>query len=46
MAVGSTFAGIGRFGGSRVGSLSFFLDGSMYFYTLLVLVVSYTIKNH
>ena len=37
---------MGRFGGSSVGSLSFFLDGSIYFHTLLVLAVSYTIKNH
>jgi len=46
VAVGSTSFGEGRFGGSSFRSLSFFLDRSMYSHTLLVLAVSYMIKNH
>jgi len=46
IAVGSTFVGIGRFSSSRVKSLSFFLDRLIYCHTLLVLAVSYIIKNH
>ena len=37
---------MGYFGGSSVRSLSFFLDRSIYRYILLVLAVSYTIKNY
>ena len=39
-------AGIGRFSGSSIGSLSFFLDGLIYRHTLLVLAVSCIIKNY
>ena len=46
MAVNSTSFSIGRFGSSSIGRLSFFITRSMYSYTLLVLAVSYIIKNH
>jgi len=46
IAVGSTSIGIGCFGGSSFRSLSFFFNGLMYCHTLLVLAVSYTIKNY
>jgi len=46
VAVGSTSLGVGRLGDSSFRSLSFFIDGSIYYYTLLVLVVSCIIKNH
>jgi hypothetical protein len=39
-------ASVGRFSGSSVRSLSFFLDRLIYRHTLLVLAVSYIIKNH
>ena len=41
-----TSVGVGRFGGSSFGRSSFFVDGSMYCHTLLVLAVSCTTKNH
>ena len=46
IAKGRTSAGIGYFGSSSVRSLSFFLDELIYYYTLLVLAVSYIIKNY
>ena len=39
-------AGVGCFGSSNVGRLSFYLDGSIYSHTSLVLAVSWMIKNH
>jgi len=46
VATGSTFAGIGRFGGSSFRSLSFFFNRSIYCHTLLVLAVSCITKNY
>ena len=46
IALGSTSAGMGRCGGSSFGRSLSFVDGSMYSYTLLVVAVSYIIKNY
>ena len=46
IAVGSMSLGVGRLGGPSVGRSFFFFNGSMYCHTLLVLAVSWMIKNH
>jgi hypothetical protein len=44
VAVGSMSLGVGRLGSSSFGRSSFFLDGSIYCYTSLVLAVSWMIE--